>query len=99
MCPLNLSQAQVLSFHGRGWSRVAVLLRAIAGVVFLAFIYLLSQNQPLLGHLGQVRPLDIFWKLIVPLVPAILLVAPVLWRNICPLAYFNILPLDEIRIL
>jgi len=78
---------------------VAVLLRAIAGVVFLAFIYLLSQNQPLLGHLGQVRPLDIFWKLIVPLVPAILLVAPVLWRNICPLAYFNILPLDEIRIL
>ena len=69
---------------------MAVLLRAFAVVVFLAFIYLLSQNQPLLGHLGQVRPLDIFWKLIVPLVPVILLVAPVLWRNICPLAYFNI---------
>lgn len=65
-------------------------LRATALLVFLLFIYLLGQNQPLPGQQGKVRSLDIFWKLIVPLVPAILLVAPVLWRNICPLAFFNI---------
>lgn len=91
MCPLNLSQAQLPSLQGRGWSRAAILLRVIAVLVFLGLIYLLSRNQPLPGRLGQVSLLDIFWKLIVPLVPAILLLVPVLWRNICPLAQFNII--------
>ena len=40
-----------------------------------------------------VRPeqsLNILWNLLIPLVPASLLVAPMLWRNVCPLATLNL---------
>lgn len=33
--------------------------------------------------------LDILWNLLIPLVPASLLVTPMLWRNVCPLATLN----------
>jgi hypothetical protein len=33
--------------------------------------------------------LTILWSLVIPLVPASLLVAPQLWRNVCPLATLN----------
>ena len=36
-----------------------------------------------------VRPapsLTILWRVLIPLVPATLLVSPLLWRNVCPLA-------------
>src|SRR5262245_62555881 len=36
--------------------------------------------------------LTIFWKLIVPLVPLLLLTAPGVWRNACPLAALNQAP-------
>ncbi len=36
--------------------------------------------------------LRITWKIIVPLVPILLFIAPGLWRNICPLAATNQLP-------
>jgi nitrite reductase (NADH) large subunit len=42
-----------------------------------------------------VRPeqgLFLLWKLVIPIVPAVFLVAPGLWRNICPLAALNQLP-------
>lgn len=71
------------------WSTVAAGVRTIALLVLLAFIYLFLENKPLpLGN-GTVTPLTVFWKLVVPLVPVILLVAPAVWRNICPLAFFN----------
>jgi hypothetical protein len=40
-----------------------------------------------------VRPeisMTILWNVLIPLVPASLLVTPVLWRNICPLATLNV---------
>lgn len=40
-----------------------------------------------------VRPelsLDILWNVLIPLVPASLLVTPMLWRNVCPLATLNL---------
>jgi len=40
-----------------------------------------------------VRPelsLNILWNILIPLVPASLLVAPTLWRNVCPLATLNL---------
>ena len=40
-----------------------------------------------------VRPqtsLDILWNVLIPLVPASLLVTPLLWRNVCPLATLNL---------
>jgi nitrite reductase (NADH) large subunit len=37
-----------------------------------------------------VRSLDLFWQVIVPLVPLTLLVAPHFWRRICPIAVLNL---------
>ena len=40
-----------------------------------------------------IRPaesLNILWNLLIPLVPASLLVTPSLWRNVCPLATLNV---------
>ncbi len=34
--------------------------------------------------------LDILWNVLIPLVPASLLVTPMLWRNVCPLATLNL---------
>lgn len=36
--------------------------------------------------------LPLFWMLIVPLLPAVFLIAPGLWRNLCPLATMNQTP-------
>jgi len=33
--------------------------------------------------------LDVLWNVLIPLVPASLLVTPMLWRNVCPLATLN----------
>lgn len=41
-----------------------------------------------------VRPelaLDILWNVLIPLVPASLLISPAVWRNVCPLATLNTL--------
>src|SRR5918998_3950022 len=34
----------------------------------------------------------IFWGVFVPLIPLVFLVAPALWRNVCPMASLNQLP-------
>lgn len=31
----------------------------------------------------------IFWKIVIPALPILLLIAPGLWRNVCPLAFLN----------
>lgn len=36
--------------------------------------------------------LDIFWNILIPATPAIIVIAPGLWRNICPLATLSLLP-------
>lgn len=36
--------------------------------------------------------LALLWDIVIPLVPASLLVSPALWRNVCPLATLNMLP-------
>lgn len=44
----------------------------------------------LVGLVRWPRPsLNLLWGLVIPLVPASLLVAPQLWRNVCPLATLN----------
>ncbi len=40
--------------------------------------------------------LAVFWNVVVPVLPAIFLVAPSLWRNVCPLATLNMLGSDRI---
>ena len=35
--------------------------------------------------------LDVLWNVVIPLVPASLLISPAIWRNVCPLATINLL--------
>ena len=59
-------------------ARVAVL------TVTLALAALLIANPPL--------GLKLFWGLAIPVVPALLVVAPGLWRQVCPMATMNQIP-------
>ena len=67
------------SAHG-GW-RIAqsVVLAGAVGVVLLLFV------QPQFG-------LWLTWDLLIPMVPAVLLFVPQVWRNVCPIASVNQLP-------
>jgi NADPH-dependent 2,4-dienoyl-CoA reductase/sulfur reductase-like enzyme/ferredoxin len=58
--------------------------RAVALAATLALAVLLIVNPPL--------GLTLFWKLAIPLVPALLVIAPGLWRQVCPMATMNQLP-------
>lgn len=64
--------------------RVWWVLRALVLLVTLAIVGLLLW-RPELG-------LKLFWGLAVPVLPAILVVAPGLWRQVCPMATLNQLP-------
>jgi NADPH-dependent 2,4-dienoyl-CoA reductase/sulfur reductase-like enzyme/ferredoxin len=59
-------------------------LRVIALAVAVALAVLLIVN-PALG-------LTLFWKLAIPVVPALLVIAPGLWRQVCPMATMNQIP-------
>jgi nitrite reductase (NADH) large subunit len=63
---------------------VWVAARVVAMGVTLALALLLIV-QPELG-------LKLFWGLAIPLVPALLVIAPGLWRQVCPMATMNQLP-------
>ena len=58
--------------------------RAIAIAVALAFTVELVR--------GSDDALRIFWGAVIPMLPAVFLVAPGLWRNVCPLAASNQTP-------
>ncbi|HET7831640.1 MAG TPA: hypothetical protein VFK88_01620 [Gallionella sp.] len=59
-----------------------------------------AQNLLLIGGMVLVltllwRPtvgLDIMWNALIPLAPALIVVAPGLWRNLCPMATFSLVP-------
>ncbi len=58
--------------------------RVVALSAAVALAVLLIVNPPL--------GLTLFWKLAIPLVPALLVIAPGLWRQICPMATMNQIP-------
>ena len=60
------------------WARLAVL--AIVAAVVACLL------------LWPQWALPAFWKLLVPLLPAVFLAAPGLWRNVCPMATLNQTP-------
>ncbi len=64
----------------RAWRTVQYFLM-LAGLMLVAtLIY-----QPEIG-------IAIFWNMFIPVAPALIVIAPGLWRNICPLATFALLP-------
>jgi len=61
--------------------------RVLQGVLLLAGALLVGVLlfQPAIG-------LAIMWNVLIPIAPALLVMAPGLWRNICPMATFSLLP-------
>jgi hypothetical protein len=57
------------------------LAQGTAVVVLAAFVAALA--------LDRRDVLDVFWMIVIPVLPASFLVAPMLWRNVCPLATIN----------
>jgi ferredoxin len=62
------------------WS-VAQYAVLLAGAVLIALLL----SKPEIGLL-------IMWNMLIPVAPALIVVAPGLWRNICPMATFSLLP-------
>ena len=69
------------SVKGAGLWLTAQLIALVATVVVILGLFI--EPEVTLKYL---------WGLIIPLVPASLLVSPMLWRNVCPLATLNKLP-------
>ncbi len=61
--------------------RVAQVLVLTATVALLAGLFLTPDPA-----------LTILWSVLIPLVPASLLISPAIWRNVCPLATLNMFP-------
>jgi nitrite reductase (NADH) large subunit len=57
-------------------------LASVAGAIALFVVLLIRPDEGLF----------VFWQLVVPLLPLVFLVAPGLWRNVCPMAAVNQLP-------
>lgn len=62
------------------WRIVQTALLAIGAAIFLSLIFL-----PKLG-------IQVFWNILIPVAPALFVVAMGVWRNICPLGSFSLLP-------
>jgi nitrite reductase (NADH) large subunit len=60
------------------WLRTAMLLAMIAAAIVL--------------FVAPATGLFVLWRLIIPILPLVFLIAPGLWRNICPLAAANQTP-------
>jgi hypothetical protein len=63
-----------------GW-RVAQALGLLSGVLIIFFLLF----YPPVG-------IHLFWDILIPLAPALLVLAPGVWRNICPMASTSLLP-------
>jgi len=83
-----MSKQQINYKTGYQLSASSVLIWRIVQLVFWcvgAFIVSALLFYPSLGLL-------LFWNILIPVAPALLVLAPGLWRNICPLATTNLLP-------
>lgn len=69
-------------------SRVPMAVWVAARVVVVGLTLALAALLILQPELG----LKLFWGLAIPLVPALLVIAPGLWRQLCPMATMNQLP-------
>jgi nitrite reductase (NADH) large subunit len=69
-------------------SRLPAALWWVARALVLALALALAAVLVLRPELG----LTLFWGLAIPLVPALLVVAPGLWRQVCPMATLNQIP-------
>jgi len=69
-------------------SRVPMAVWVAARVIVIGFTLAIATLLIVQPELG----LKLFWGLAIPLVPALLVIAPGLWRQVCPMATMNQLP-------
>jgi len=81
----SVRRATPVDFTGNGWWRAAQLTGMIATVALLVGLVLWPEPT-----------LKVLWNLVVPLVPASLLITPAIWRGVCPLATLNMVAADSI---
>lgn len=83
---MNISQEEMQQRQRKAatvksaWTIIQIVVFAI-GVFILAMLLV----QPKLG-------LFLLWDLLIPIAPLLLVIAPGVWRNICPMATFSMLP-------
>ncbi len=83
---MNISQKEMQKRQRKAspvksaWTVVQIAVFAI-GVLILAMLLV----QPKLG-------LFLLWDVLIPIAPLLLVIAPGVWRNICPMATFSMLP-------
>lgn len=77
----NLATAEQVQARGAGLWKVAQLIALLATVGVIVGLFAAPDVT-----------LKVLWKMIIPLVPASLLVSPMLWRNVCPLATLTKIP-------
>ncbi len=82
------SPGQLFANYTKITPRVPVGLWLVLRVATLVGTFALAALLILAPQLG----LRLFWGLMIPLVPALLVVAPGLWRQVCPMAFLNQIP-------
>lgn len=87
---IKTKRRRSIAAHGKKSSPTSQVLRiwrTTQYVLLLAGFALVATliHQPDVG-------IDIFWNMFIPAAPALIVIAPGLWRNICPLATFSLLP-------
>ncbi len=72
---------------GNSKTFLRIVIKAISFISLLVLVYFVL-DLTIFTRTSQTS-LAVFWKVIVPIVPILLIIAPGLWRNICPLALIN----------
>ncbi len=68
------------------WQPVKILMVIIMGIVFWGLI-----TDAKIQAREAIYIRDIFWFILIGILPALIMVAPLVWRNICPLSTANLL--------
>lgn len=76
----NAAKARVISLPSNVWKIIQILLWVIGLVIVGLLLF-----KPEIGIL-------VFWNLLIPIAPAILVIIPGVWRNICPMSSTALLP-------
>ena len=80
--------SNVVSFHRATSLSAALIFWKVLQIVFWligAALFLVMLINPPLGVL-------LFWNILIPVAPALLVIATGVWRNVCPLATTALLP-------
>jgi len=85
-----VSASKIFNNYSKVEPRVPSAIWVLARFATLAVTFAIVAILSLTPEIG----LSLFWGLAIPIVPALLIIAPGLWRQICPMAFLNQMPRD-----